>query len=182
MSVLLSVLVELPNGAQLKLNGIKPCVSIHAIKNRIEQQGGLLQHTYRLMYLDAAPLEDKRSLHELDVVNGATLKAVAWPLWHEVVAVALQGDVKICSRELQTIGEKGDSQWKDHCAWCILYMTAHIGHYVFLCNLLKEWPTMNINEQSPCGWTALHAAARMGHWKAVCVLIDHGADVMITDK
>ena len=174
--------VKLPSDLLLTLSELKPCLSIAIIKSRIEQRAGLLPHTYRLTYLDAAALEDGKTLQELDVVNGATFKAVAWPLWQEVVVAALRGDAKICPMELRAIGEKGDSTWRNHCAWCTLYTTAHVGHYVLLCHLLKEWPAMDVNGQSPSGWTALHAAARMGHWKALCVLLDHGANVTITDK
>ena len=182
MEARLSVHVEMPNSSLLKLSGLKSSTDISAVKTRIEQQGGVLPHTYRLTYLDAVPLEDDKTLAELDVVSGATLRAVAWRLWQEVLTAALRGDVKLCIEELRAIGEKGDAQWKAHCGWCTLYTAAHCGHYNLLSSLLSESPTVCVNAQSPCGWTALHAAARMGGWKAVCVLIDHGADVTITDK
>ena len=183
MEAKFSVQVELPNTSLLKLGGLKPCTSIAAVKKRVEQQAGILPHTYRLTYLDAAPLDDCRTLGELNVVSSATLNAVAWRLWHDVVAATLRGDVQSCMEELRAIGERGgDEQWRDHCGWCTLYTAAHHGHYVLVCKILEEWPTVSVNSQSPCGWTALHAAARMGRWRALCVLIDHGADVRITDK
>ena len=182
MEAKFSVQVELLNTSLLRIGGLKPCTTISAVKKRVEQQAGILPHTYRLTYLDAAPLDDCRTLGELDVVSGATLKAAAWRMWREVVAAALRGDVRSCLEELRAIGERGERQWRDHCGWCTLYTAAHRGHYVLLCDLLKEWPTVSVNAQSPCGWTALHAAARTGRWKALCVLVDHGADVRITDK
>lgn len=182
METRLCVQVELPNGSLLKLGGLKLCTSVSVLKNRVEQQAGILPHTYRLTYLDAAPLKDSGTLRELDVVSGATLRAVAWRLWHEVVTATLRGDVKTCLGELRAIGDKGDAEWRAHCGWCTLYTAAHCGHYVLLCDLLKEWPTASVNAQSPCGWTVLHVAARMGRWKVLCVLIDNGADVKITDK
>lgn len=175
-------LVELPCGTRLKLGRLKISTTVAALKNRIEQQAGVLSHTYRLTYLDAAPLEDDRTLDEINFVTEATLKVVSWRLWRELVVATLRGDGKICLEELRALGEKGDQQWRNYCCWCTLYTTAHAGHYVLLSDLLKEWPGVNVNNQSPRGWTALHAAARMGRWKALCVLIDHGADVMLTDK
>ena len=174
--------VELPSGARLKLGRLKLCTTVAVLKNRIEQQAGILSHTYSLTYLDAAPLDDGRTLEQVDVVDGATLRVVSWGMWHELVSATLRGDVKTCLVELRALGNKGDAQWRNYCGWCTLYTSAHAGHYVLLCDLLKEWATVNVNEQSPCGWTALHAAARMGRWKALCVLVDNGADVTLTDK
>lgn len=92
MEAKLCVQVELPSGFPLQLGGLKPRTLVSVVKDRIEQQAGILPHTYRLTYLDAAPLEDHKTLGELDVVCGGTLRAVAWRLWHEVVTAALQGD------------------------------------------------------------------------------------------
>ena len=174
--------IELPGGSWLKLRGLKQCTSVATLKDRIEQQAGILSHTYSLTYLDTSPLENGKTLRELNVVDGGTLKVVAWRLWHEVVVATLRGDVKICPEELRALGKRGDVGWRDHCGWCTVYTAAHCGHYTLLCDLLKEWPTVNINEQSSNGWTALHAAARMGQWKALCVLINNGADVLIKNK
>lgn len=182
MEAKLCVQVELPSGFPLQLGGLKPRTLVSVVKDRIEQQAGILPHTYRLTYLDAAPLEDHKTLGELDVVCGGTLRAVAWRLWQEVVTAALQGDVMTCLRELRAIGDRGDAEWQAYCSWCTLYTSAHNGHYVLVCDLLKEWPTVTVNAQTPRGWTALHAAARMGRWKALCVLIDNGADVRMKDK
>lgn len=182
MEAKLCVQVELPNGFSLNLSGLKPCTSVTVVKDRIEQQAGILPHTYRLTYLDAAPLENHKTLGELDVVSGSTLKAVAWRLWHEMITAALQGDVMTCLRELRAVRDRGDAEWQEYCRWCALYTSAHNGHYVLLCDLLKEWPTTKVNAQTLRGWTALHAAARMGRWKALCVLIDNGADVRMKDK
>ena len=174
--------VELPNSVRVKLCRIKRSSCILAIKSLVEEQAGLLPHTYRLTYLDAAPLEDGAALRELDVVGGAVLRTVAWGLWQGLVRAALQGDARGCCGEVRTIGGRGDARWRDYCAWCALFTAAHCGHYLPVCELLKEWPTIAVNAQSPSGWTALHAAASAGQWKALCVLLDHGADITVKDR
>ena len=177
----LSVCLELPNGTRVQLNSLKPETKVAAVKTRVEQEAGILPHTYRLTYLDAAPLEDHRTLAELDMVSGATLQLVVWRLWQGTLVAALRGDIQQCVTELQALGEKGDSRWKSYCRWSTLYTAAHYGHYVLTSTLLRD-STVPVNMQSPCGWTALHATAKMGRWKALCVLIDNGADVTVTDK
>ena len=174
--------VELPGHTQIKLKCIKRQSSVTALKTRIERQAGVLPHTYRLTYLDAAPLQDDKTLHDLDIVSGAVLRAVAWRLWQDLVAATLRGDVRRCCEELRAIGERGDKSWKNYCAWCTLFTAAHGGYYVLVSELLKDWPALAVNAQSPSGWTALHAAASTGRWKALCVLLDHGADVTLRDR
>lgn len=177
----LSVCLDLPSETRVQLNRLKPETKVAAVKTRIEQEAGILPHTYQLTYLDAAPLEDHRTLADLDVVSGATLRLVVWRLWQGTLVAALRGDIQQCVTELQALGKKGDSKWKSYCRWCTLYTAAHYGHYVLTSTLLRD-STVPVDTQSPCGWTALHASAKMGRWKALCVLIDKGADVRITDK
>ena len=177
-----AVQVELPGGIGITLRGLKRGSTVSVIKTRIEHEAGVLPHTYYLTYLDSAPLEDDKTLSDLDIVNGAVLRAMAWRLWKEVVSASLRGDVRKCCEELRAIGGKGDESWLNYCAWCSIFTAAHGGHYVLLSELLGGWPGLAVNAQSPSGWTAMHAAAAMGRWRALCILLDHGADVTNRDK
>ena len=174
----LTIHLELPFGATVQtLHGLSPRMKISALKTRIEQDVGILQEMYHLTYLDAAALEGHTSLQHHDVVNGATITLRPWRIWSELLKSAYAGDTKECL-SLPVFSE--DSKWSRHCAWCILYVAAHKGHYSLVAKLLEtKLPAINL--QSPCEWTALHAAARMGQWKALCVLVDNGADVRIGD-
>ena len=176
-----SVSLELPNGALVKVKGLRMETKVATMKTRIEQEAGVLPHTYTINYLDSAPLENHQTLFELDVVPGARLRVATWRLWHDTLVATLQGDQKQCLSELRALSEKGDAQWKANCSWCVLYTAAHRGYYELIHKLTSS-SMVSLNAQSPCGWTALHAAAKMGRWKALCVLINSGADVRIRDK
>ena len=165
----------------MRLERLRSETRLGVVKTRVEQDAGLLPHTYQLTYLDDAPLLDHKTLVEVDIVSGATLRLVVWRLWHDVLVAAMRGDVQQCVTKLRALGEKGDDRWRHYCGWCVLFMASHRGHYVLTATLLRD-NAAPVNMQSPCGWTALHAAAKMGKWKALCILLDNGADVRITDK
>ena len=181
MATKLDLEVKLPS-FDIKLKGLKRGSCVKGLKTRIEQQAGILPHTYYLTYLDAAPLQEDRTLHDLEIVSGAVLRAVAWRLWQELVASTVRGAVRQCCEELRAIGDRGDEPWQNYCAWCSAFTAAHGGHHVLLAELLKGWPALAVNAQSPSGWTGLHAAAAMGRWKTLCILLDHGADVTVRDR
>ena len=159
------------------LEGLTLHTKVCSLKTMIEQAVGILPEMYRLTYLDTAPLEPETSLHDHDIISGATLTLYPWRIWSDLLEAAYLGDTHGCF--LMEIC--GDSKWSKHCAWCVLYVASHRGHYNLAAKLL-EATSVAVNAQSPSGWTALHAASCMGQWKALCILLDNGADVRIVDK
>lgn len=176
------VRLELPfDSSSSMINGLYSHSKVSLLRTRIEEDIGILPETYHLTYLDAAPLEDSRSLRSYDVINGATLKLCPWGNWSDLLRAAYIGNTVGCFSCSMGIAITEDSEWSNHCAWCTLYIASHRGHYTLVANLL-EHTYVAINLQSPSGWTALHAAARMGQWKVLCILVDNGADVRITNS
>ena len=162
------------------LRDLSPALLVSALKERIEQEIGLLPETYHLSYLDAAPMEEDKSLRDLDVIDGAVLRVKTWRIWAEIVRTSYLSQIEDCLAALR--GIKDDS-WRNHAAWCSLYTAVHRGLCMFVNRILQEpkW-TVPVNAQSPSGWTLLHVAARKGQWKVLCVLLDQGGDVRIMDK
>lgn len=172
------VRLELPfDSNSPRIRGLHSHSKVSLLRTRIAEDVGILPETYHLTYLDAAPLEDSKSLHSLDIVSGATLKLCPWKIWFDLLKAAYLGNTAGCFSCSMDIA--GDSEWSKHCAWSVLYTASQRGHYALVAKLLES-TSVAINLQSPSGWTALHAAARNGQWKVLCILIDKGADVRIT--
>lgn len=151
---------------------------INSVKTAIERGLGILPEMYYLTFLDAAPMEDYKSLLELDVIDGSMLDLRIWKIWTELVEACHCNSIERC---LAYPGIRGTTEWNKRCAWSALFMAAHRGHYLMVSTILEQ-TAVDVNSQSPSGWTPLHAAGRTGMWKALCVLINHGADVRIIDK
>lgn len=176
----LSVRLELPFAHNsTTMTGLGHSTKVSTFRTKIEQEIGILPEMYHMTYLDAAPLEEDKTLQYHDIIDGATVRLCVWKIWFELLQAAYTGDTKTCL--LSSMEITGTSTWSKHCAWCALYVAAHKGHYSLVAKLI-EATSLAINTQSPSGWTALHAAARMGRWKALCILIDNGADVRMIDR
>ena len=172
--------LELPFDTRSPLiKGLHSHSKVSLLRTRIEEDIGILAETYHLTYLDAAPLEDSRTLRSYDVINGATLKVCPWGNWSDLLIASYFGNATECFS--CSMGITKDSEWSKHCAWCTLYIASHSGHCTLVANLLER-TSVAINLQSRSGWTVLHAAARMGQWKVLCILVDNGADVRITNS
>ena len=158
-----------------QLQNLPLYTKIASVKTAIEHDFGILPEMYYLTYLDAAPVEDDKTLLELDIIDGSTLDLRTWKLWADLVEACHRNNAERC---LAYPGIRGTTEWNRHCAWSALFMAAHRGYYIMVSKILEQ-TAVDVNRKSSSGWTALHAAARAGTWKALCVLINHGADVGI---
>lgn len=162
-----------------QLPNLPAYTKIASVKAAIERHLGILSETYYLTYLDAAPMEDHKTLLEMDAIDGCTFDLRTWKLWGDLVEGCHCNSIDRC---LEYPGIRGTTDWNKRCAWNALFMAAHRGYHFMVSNILEK-TAVDINRQSQStGWTPLHAAARAGMWKALCVLINHGADVKITDS
>lgn len=161
-----------------QLPSLPAYTKIASVKTSIEHHLGLLSETYYLTYLDTAPLENCKTLLELDAIDGCTFELRTWRLWGDLVDACHCNSTDRC---LEYPGIRGTTDWNKRCAWSALFMAAHRGHHIMVSNILER-TSVDVNRQSQCtGWSPLHAAARAGMWKALCVLINHSADVKIAD-
>jgi len=104
--------LELPfDSSSSMINGLYSHSKVSLLRTRIEEDIGILPETYHLTYLDAAPLEDSRSLRSYDVINGATLKLCPWGNWSDLLRAAYIGNTVGCFSCSMGIAITEDSEW-----------------------------------------------------------------------
>lgn len=154
----------------------------------------------RALYKYTAQFPDELSFEEGDVlyVTGTTadpnwLKANCGNKSGIIPSNYVTDNVELIETPLHDAAKRGNLAFLEECLAngvsvnaldkannTALYWAAHAGHVTCIIPLL-QCSNIDLNVQNKIGDSALHAAAWKGRAEAVAILLEHGADVMLTN-